>query len=167
MLVFVFLLTGEVHGQSLRTGDYGRGDLSGIDGYTNQQVGANPFENPEEEGEEQADSVKEKKPRVPLESWYFNDSIRAQRNFAWNVDMFTNNVKMSVIDTTLNDFQVDFPFQKQDVCDAYQGNHGRTRIPFYFYPRPHHPVFYFTRPFSSYLYTSETALYPTYTSLHT
>ena len=47
---------------------------------------------------EQADSTKKKRPRKPLESYFFSDSIRALRNFQWHIDRDYNTVKVEPID---------------------------------------------------------------------
>ena len=54
--------------------------------------GANPFDTTGEEGEQQQDSTKVRKMRKPLESYYFNDSIRALPNFFWNIDRDMNDM---------------------------------------------------------------------------
>ena len=51
----------------------------------NNMLGSNPFQT--QNGEEQpampTDSTKKKRLRKPLESYFFNDSIRARPNFSW------------------------------------------------------------------------------------
>ena len=76
----------------------------------------NPI-NPEEG---QTDSVKVKE-IMPLESFFFGDSIRKQKHFVWNVDTYANHVKMRDIDTLLGSFNYDYPFQREDVGDANVG----------------------------------------------
>ena len=68
-----------------------------------QQVDANgnPIEG------EQADSTKKKKPRKPLESYFFNDSIRALRNFKWHINRDYNTVEVEPVDTTFQNWRLD------------------------------------------------------------
>ena len=76
-----------------RQGQQGLGQ-NGMGGY-----GQNPYDTgqPGSDGQqvdengnpvngEQADSTKKKKPRKPLESYFFSDSIRSLRNFQWHID---------------------------------------------------------------------------------
>ncbi len=139
----------------MRTNDLGRGDY-GVNG--NQNPSANPFEIPGEEGEntEAADTTK-KKERKPLESYFFDDSTRMRDNFAWQVDMHGNNIRMIDIDTLLTDFQIDFPFLKQDVGDAYLGNLGGASIPLNFFRRPQNRDFTLSSPFYAYIFTPDNA----------
>ena len=62
--------------------------VPGMPGADGQQVdeNGNPLEG------ENVDSTKKKRPRKPLESYFFNDSIRAMRNFKWNIDRDYNTV---------------------------------------------------------------------------
>ena len=77
-----------------------------------------------------------KKERKPLESYFFDNETRAQKNFAWNIDMSKNRIRMTTIDTLLTDFQVDYPFLKKGVGDAYLGNLGAPSVPLAYYDRP-------------------------------
>ncbi|MBQ6581647.1 MAG: hypothetical protein IIX32_06605, partial [Alistipes sp.] len=74
--------------------------------------GANPFDSREEgEQEEEQDSTKVRRIRKPLESYYFNDSIRALPNFMWHVSREMNDVETLPLDTTLNNWRIDYPYQ--------------------------------------------------------
>lgn len=79
---------------------------------------------------------KPRKPRKPLESFYFDDSLRQQRIFAWNVSLLNNDVQRVVVDTLLQDFQLDYPFMREDVGSAYLGNVGGATIPLNYFRRP-------------------------------
>ena len=91
--------------------------------------GQNPYENPEEqngEGEnkgEQADSTK-KRERKPLESYFFNDSIRALRNFQWNIDRDYNKVDIHPLDTTLTAWRIDYPHYRERLGNNSVGGLG-------------------------------------------
>lgn len=56
--------------------------------------GTNPFETQDEEGELQDTTKNERRIRKPLESYFFNDSIRALPNFVYHVDREYNRVKI-------------------------------------------------------------------------
>ena len=64
--------------------------------------GSNPYQNNDEEGDEglnPADTTKkEKRIRKPLESYFFNDSVRALHNFMWHVSKDYNRVKIEPLE---------------------------------------------------------------------
>ena len=88
-----------------RQGQQGLG-ANGLPGMTDPSqpgTGGQPTDpNANPTGGEQADTTKKKKPRKPLESYFFSDSIRALQNFQWHIDREYNTVKVEPIDTTLN-----------------------------------------------------------------
>lgn len=102
-----------------------------------------------------------KPPRVrrPLESYFFNDSMRVRPNFAWNVSMRENKIREIVIDTALVEFQVDYPALQNSVGAAYLGNLGAAVVPLNFFARPHYRDFTFAEPFDVYRITPERARY--------
>lgn len=159
LLPALFLLAGEMRAQTMRSQDVGRGNMNyGDPSFQQPMMGMNPFDAPEgEEGEMPTDSTKVKKPRKPLESFFFDDSTRSQSNFAWYVDLFENKVHMTVIDTLLDNFNLDYFYQKKGVGDAYQGNLGGATVPLAYHDRPDYQDFEFTQPFYSYIFTPETA----------
>ena len=67
----------------------------------NNMLGSNPFQT--QNGEEQpampTDSTKKKRIRKPLESYFFNDSIRALPNFSWTISRDYNQVHINPLDT--------------------------------------------------------------------
>ena len=81
----------------------------------NNMLGSNPFQT--QNGEEQpampTDSTKKKRIRKPLESYFFNDSIRALPNFSWTISRDYNQVHINPLDTTLATFRIDYPFYKE------------------------------------------------------
>ncbi|MDR2886142.1 MAG: putative porin [Rikenellaceae bacterium] len=99
---------------------------------------------------------KEEKPpkvRKPLESYFFNDSVRTRENFVWNIDLERNNVNIRSVDTVLNVFQVDYPFMRQDVGSAYLGNLGAAAIPLNYFTRPQYRNYEFAQAYDVYFYT--------------
>ena len=86
--------------------DNTRRNLPGLDQASDQALyGSNPYAS-EEEGEphDPSDTTrKEKKPRKPLESYFFSDSIRALPSFQWTVKRDYNRIELQPMDTTLMD----------------------------------------------------------------
>ncbi len=156
LLAAMSLLAGEMRAQNMRTSDLGRGDINGYNDPMSA-LGSNPFDTSEgEEGQMPADTTP-KKPRKPLESFFFDDSTRSRSNFAWYVDLFENGVHEAVIDTLLNGFNLDYPYHKKGVGDAWQGPLGGATIPLAYHDRPDFRDFSFVQPFFTYIYTPETA----------
>ena len=79
---------------------------------------------------------KARRPRKPLESFYFDDSTRARRIFAWTVSMDDNNITLRDMDTTIAEFQRDYPFMRENVGSASLGNLGGASIPLNYFDRP-------------------------------
>ncbi len=128
-------------------------------GETNSLYGGNPYDQPgEEEGEEgqkQDTTKKEKKIRKPLESYFFNDSIRALNNFKWHVSRDYNRVEISPLDTMLTDYRIDYPFYRKDVGDIAQGALGQASMPLNYFRRPQSFDFIFAAPYYAYTYNME------------
>ena len=115
--------------------------------------GTNPFDTTGEEGtEEQQDSSKVRRIRKPLESYYFNDSIRALPNFMWNVDRDMNDVKIQPLDTTLMNWRIDYPYYLKGVGDMSLGGLGQSTLPFNYFDRPTSPDFTFAQSYDAYTY---------------
>jgi hypothetical protein len=88
-----------------------------------QQEAGTPFFG---EGTEEmpGDTLKKKRPKKPLESYFFADSVRSRENMVWTVDMERNHIRIGHIDTLQRDFQIQYPFMKKGVGSAYLGNLG-------------------------------------------
>lgn len=127
----------------------------------NQEIQYDEYGNPilPDETPEQQDTTKKARPRKPLESYFFDDSVRSRANFAWNPSLSMNRVNIYSIDTLNYDFQTDYPFLKKDVGDAYLGNLGGPSIPLNYFRRPQFRDFSFAAPYYSYIYVPETAPY--------
>jgi len=118
--------------------------------------GDNPYESEEDETAEKSDTTrKEKKIRKPLESYFFNDSIRALNNFMWHVDKDYNRVAVGALDTMLTDYRIDYPFYREDVGDIAQGALGQTSLPINYFRRPTSFDFSFASPYYAYTYDME------------
>lgn len=126
---------------------------------TYNQAGTNPFERQDEgeEGEQQKPDTTKRKPRKPLESYFFGDSIRKRPNFVWNADTYRNRIDTMSIDTMLMLAQIQYPFQREDVGDFFLGPLGAGSIPINYMRRPSGNDFTFATPFYSYVFTPENA----------
>ncbi|MFI3317872.1 MAG: putative porin [Rikenellaceae bacterium] len=118
--------------------------------------GTNPFASPD--GAEgtmtppPADSVEEVKIRKPLESYFFSDSVRAMVNFRWNIERGYNRVDIIPMDTTLLDWRIDYPYQKEGVGDITLGGLGQATEPLNFFDRKTYQDFDFARGFDAYIF---------------
>lgn len=102
---------------------------------------------------------KARRPRKPLESFYFDDSTRKMRIFSWSVSQDDNNVALRDIDTTIAEFQKDYSFMRQGVGSASLGNVGGASIPLNYFERPVFQNFSFVQAWDSYLMTPEKILF--------
>ena len=118
--------------------------------------GANPFDTRNEEEQNRSqDSTRENRIRKPLESYYFNDSIRALPNFMWNVSREMNDVDIMPLDTTLNNWRIDYPYQLKGTGDMSLGGLGQSTLPFNYFYRPTSPDFTFAQSYDAYTYRME------------
>ena len=121
--------------------------------------GSNPYQNSDEEGDEglnPADTTKkEKRIRKPLESYFFNDSVRALHNFMWHVSKDFNRVKIEPLDTTLTDWRIDYPFYRKGVGDIAIGGLGQGSMPIDYFERERFFDFTFVQPYEAYTYDME------------
>lgn len=151
----------EAGAQDMGARDFGRDGGEALSAL--QNIDNNPYAQQEfdENGnpipqEEQTDSVKVKE-IMPLESYFFNDSVRVQKHFRWVADTYTNHVKMEKVDTLIGDFQRDYVFQREDVGDANVGILGGATTPLNFFRRPRGNNFDYTKAYYAYLFTTENA----------
>lgn len=100
---------------------------------------------------------KVKKPKKPLESYYFDSIVTAQPIFAWNLDSYNNDVKFIKIDTLLKNFQIDAPYMIEGVGSAYLGNLGAAAVPINFAERPTNRNFAFLHTMEAYMKTPQNA----------
>ncbi|MEG2771735.1 MAG: putative porin, partial [Alistipes sp.] len=129
-------------------------------GQNTNLYGNNPYAGDEEEGEDkdkQDTTKKKRRIRKPLESYFFNDSVRAQHNFMWNIDRDFNRVKISPIDTTLDNWHIDYPIYRKGVGDVSLGALGQSSLPLNYFDRPQYFDFDFASTYSAYTYDMENA----------
>ena len=107
-----------------------------------------------EEGmtDENADTTETKKKREkrPLESYYFEDTVRALRNWKWTVDKDYNRVNISPLDTTLADWRIDYVFYREGVGDMALGGLGQSTQAVNWFNRRQDADFIFARSYDAY-----------------
>ncbi len=68
---------------------------------------------------------KEAKPKKPLESYFFSDSLKKNNVFSWNYKYGYNEINVIPVDTAINMFHRDSPFlHNERVGATYLGNLG-------------------------------------------
>ncbi|MCC8089788.1 MAG: putative porin [Rikenellaceae bacterium] len=88
----------------------------------------------------------------PLESYFFDDSLRNKKIFAWTAELDINRVDTVTVDTLLNRFEIDYPFMEEYVVGAtYLGNLGGAAQSLSYFERPRSNDFVFLRAYDSYL----------------
>lgn len=175
LVVAMFCFVLNVGAQDLGRDPSQFGDMMNPTGQNQDGLGNNPFESGgdlDEDGnpiipEEVTDTTKKAKPRKPLESYFFNNTVRGERYVTWNVDPYANNIKINEIDTLLNDFNVDYLFQKDDVGDAYVGVLGGVSLPLNYFRRSYNNDFNFTNAYNAYIFTTENAPFYNVKRIHT
>ena len=109
----------------------------------------------DQQGEENEDSTKINRIRKPLESYYFDDSIRALPNFQWTVDRNMNDVKIAPLDTLITNWRIDYPYYTDGVGDMTLGGLGQSTLPFNYFERSNSPDFEFAQSYDAYTYKME------------
>ena len=101
---------------------------------------------------EAADSTETKKKREkrPLESYYFDDEVRAQYNWKWTLDRDNNRVNIMPLDTTLNDWRIDYVFYRRGVGDMALGGLGQSSQATNWFDRRQGDDFTFARSYDAY-----------------
>ncbi len=115
--------------------------------------GANPYDTGTgEQTQEKGDSTRTRRIKRPLESYLFNDSIRALPNFMWTVDRDLNGVEIMPIDTLIDNWRIDYPYYMNGVGDMTLGGLGQSTLPFNYFDRRQDPDFKFARSYDAYTY---------------
>ena len=101
---------------------------------------------------ESADStdVKKKREKRALESYYFADTVRALKNWKWNIDTHYNRVDIQPLDTTLSDWRIDYVFYRKGVGDMALGGLGQSSQAVNWFDRRQDPDFIFARSYDAY-----------------
>ncbi len=130
---------------------------------TDDLYGSNPFGTDEDAdgggqrgpGGQLTDTAKVDKIKLPLESYFFSDSIRALQNISWRVNRNFNEIEFEPLDTTLNSWRIDNPVLRKGVGDMMLGGLGQASQAIDYSDRPNDYNFTFAQQFSSYIYTME------------
>ncbi|MFI3280772.1 MAG: putative porin [Rikenellaceae bacterium] len=121
---------------------------------------------PENPGQREnpTDSLEQEKKRKPLESYFFNDSIRALDNFSWTIDKEYNKIYTMPLDTALTTWRIDYPYNKVGVGDMSLGGMGQSTQPINYFRRETYQDFIFAQTFDAYIYDMQNV---TFTNLKT
>ena len=104
-----------------------------------------------EEGEViDSTDTRKKREKKPLESYYFDDTVRALKNWKWNVDKYYNRVDIQPLDTTLADWRIDYVFYRKGVGDMALGGLGQSSQAVNWFDRRQDPDFIFARSYDAY-----------------
>ncbi len=105
--------------------------------------------------EELPDSLKqkEKKPKQPLESYLFPDSVRGRQNMRWTIDPYVNQIYIGSIDTLQQNFEIQYPFMKKGAGSAYLGNLGAPSYYLSYFDRQYSRDHSFANPWDVYIRT--------------
>ena len=114
--------------------------------------GVNPYDTGTDEEQEKGDSTRTRRIKRPLESYLFNDSIRALPNFSWTVDRDLNSVNIMPLDTLIDNWRIDYPYYLKGVGDMTLGGLGQSTMPFNYFDRAQGPDFKFARAYDAYTY---------------
>ena len=110
--------------------------------------------------ENNADTTKKKRrPRKPLESYFFSDSIRALRNFTWTIDRDHNTVDVHPLDTTLTKWRLDYPHYHERLGNNSVGGLGQASTEVNYFERDRSREFTFSKPYGAYNYTMDNVLF--------
>lgn len=102
---------------------------------------------------------KARRPRKPLESFYFDSITRARRIFAWSASLENNDITMQEIDTSIAEFHKEYNFMRRDVGSAWLGNLGAATVPLNYFDRPEYRNYSFMQAWDTYLMTPERILF--------
>ncbi len=118
----------------------------------------------QQDGKDADTTKKEDKIRKPLESYFFNDSIRALDNFEWTIDKNYNKVYTMPLDTALTNWRIDYPYNVVGVGDMSLGGLGQSTQPINYFLRESYQDFLFAQTFDAYIFDMENV---TFTNLKT
>ena len=141
--------------QNASRGLNGMQQQNGLGGYGTNPYDTDPNGEGAPEGNKQDSTKKEKRPRRPLESYFFSDSIRSLRNFQWTIDRNTNKVIVAPIDTTLALWRLDYPHQHKRLGNNSTGGLGQASEEVNYFERTTSRDFTFVQPYDAYAYSLE------------
>ncbi len=123
--------------------------------YAQAPMGDGPEGQRDPNGQRGEDTTKVDKIRKPLESYFFEDSVRAMHSFKWNIDKDYNKVYTMPLDTALVDWRIDYPFYKEGVGDMSLGGLGQSTQPINYFTRETYQNFSFVQSFDAYIFDVE------------
>ena len=101
--------------------------------------------------QEQGDTTQTKKrEKRALESYYFSDTVRALYNWQWTIDRDFDRVNIMPLDTTLQDWRIDYAFYRKGVGDMALGGLGQSSQPINWFDRRQSSDFVFARSYDAY-----------------
>lgn len=142
------LARNQRNGQGVNQG-MGFGANQGMPGQSDM-IGRDGQEGMEGEVADSTDTGRKKRPRRPLESYYFSDTVRALYNWKWHVDRDYNRVNIEPLDTTLQDWRIDYVFYRKGVGDMALGGLGQSSQPINWFERRQDKDFTFARSYDAY-----------------
>lgn len=95
------------------------------------------------------DSIRLATPRL-LETCAVNDSLYFKRILVFNTDDYFNNVSLTKLDTTFNDWYTEYPFFKEDVNATYLGIVGSATQNYNYFKRRELDLFPSYAPYLTY-----------------
>ena len=108
-----------------------------------------------EQSQTDTTQTKEKRERKPLESYYFGDTVRALNNWIWTIDKDFDRVNIEPIDTTLQDWRIDYVFYRKGVGDMALGGLGQSSQAINWFDRNQDKDFIFARSYDAYTARAE------------
>lgn len=108
-----------------------------------------------EQSQTDTTQTKEKRERKPLESYYFGDTVRALNNWIWTIDKDFDRVNIEPIDTTLQDWRIDYVFYREGVGDMALGGLGQSSQAINWFDRNQDKDFIFARSYDAYTARAE------------
>ncbi len=118
-----------------------------------EEEGDVPFFGEGSEIDPASDTVKKRRPKMPLENYHFSMEERSRLLLRWTLDPYTNHITIAPLDSIQNDFQNDYPFMKKSVGSAYLGNLGAPSQYLNFFDRDTGRNHSFADPWEAYLRT--------------
>lgn len=117
----------------------------------------------QEEVTEPMDTIKRAKrnrPKKPLASYLFTDSLKNTRMFSWVFNPYDNTIERVPIDTLLTNFQKDYFFLKDNpVGVTYLGNLGAAMQPLDYSSRTSSYSLSFMDPYNDYIFREENVVF--------
>ncbi len=126
---------------------------------TDGNAGGGPPQNGERGADQRKDSTEAPKIHKPLESYFFDDSVRAMTTFRWNNSKNYNKIEATALDTALTDWRIDYPFYKEGVGDMALGGLGQSSQAINYFERADYRNFKFAQSYDAYIFDMENTYY--------